>query len=341
MNKVALDKLVGNEDVKKQIKVAAAAAHLNNRAMPHMLLTGNAGCGKTSVARATADMLGVPFMAVSPDTFKTPETAANLFHDLPANGYNKEGQVIDRILPAILFIDEAHNLTPKAQEILGLAMENLTHTFTQGRGRRKESVTIWLPQFTVFGATTDPGKLLKMLRDRFKIQFIFSTYSLSEAKKIVSVHAEKLKISITDEAIEDIAKRCRGTPRIALSYLERVKDNADVIQQETIDKTITQATFSMLRVDETGLTQIDIGILKMLYDASGPVGLDNMAICLSESSKNLSQVNEPYLIVRGLMSRSPKGRVITEAGTKYLEENGYVEPAQNNTMGRVLRRRTV
>jgi len=336
---ITLKEIIGNEDIKKQLAVAFRASELKNTALPHLLFTGAAGCGKTTMAHAVANMRACTFIDVSPGMLKTPETAARLFSKLSAEGYSESGEIVGTLRPTVLFIDEAHNLPKKSQELLGLAMENGTHTFTSGRGNRKENLTMWLPKFTAICATTDEGKLLKMFRDRFKISYVFRAYPHAAASDIVRLHAQKLGVNITEPAIDSIALRGRGIPRILVRYLENAADCAHVLGEETITKEITDEMFEMAGINSDGFTKEDIRILKLLYKNAdlGPMGIDNIAITLGVSASTILEVNEPYLIQRGLISRTGKGRALTELGHSYLSKLGIAATAKNE-IPRILSR---
>lgn len=330
---IRLEDIIGNEKMKTQIKVASKAAELRNKALPHMLFTGAAGCGKTTTAKAIAHIRDCKFIEATPEMLKTPENAAKLLEKLPFDGYDELGNVIGRIRPAILFVDEAHNLPRKAQEILGLVMENSTHTYTTKIRKQKQVVTRWVPQFTAVCATTDEGKLVKMFRDRFKITHNFRPYNLDNTIKVVYLHAGRMGFGIEEEAAVDIAKRSRGTPRIVVRNLERAIDCAQVEGKEVIDIDTTRQMFEMASIDPTGLTKEDLDILVLLHNnQSSAIGLDNISITLGVAAKTVVSVNEPFLMQRGLMMRGGKGRAITEAGIKYLEDNGHVEKSEEGAL---------
>lgn len=284
------------------------------------------------MARAVANLNGAQFFEATPETFKTPETAMQLFNNLSIEGHEMTGEVVGKIKPAVIFIDEAHNLPIKAQEILGMAMENFTHTYLMGHGKQKQNITVWLPQFTVVCATTNSGKLSKMFRDRFKLNYVFKAYSNEEACQVIQLHAKRLNLKITGEAVEDIAKRSRGTPRIMVRYLERAADSAEVAGEPCITEIVSGYMFKMMGVDDTGLLAQEIELLKCLYTNQGePVGLDNLAIILGESGKTIADVYEPFLISRHFVLRTSRGRILTERGLEYLVSKGHVSPAEKMT----------
>jgi len=333
-----MDKLIGNERIKAQISIALGAARLHNRPLPHMLFSGLPGCGKTSMAKALAQESGTPFIQADPETLKSSEGLHSILAKLPADGYDHEGQIVSSIKPAIVFIDEAHQLSLRAEEMLGIVMEEWLHTFTVGSGRRKQSLTTWVPKFTLICATTKAGSLSKPFRDRFKLTYVFGEYNLAESIKIVKIHAERLGIVISEDATVRIAQRGRGTPRLLVSYLERVKDATAVLGKEVADIPIVEAQFKLMGVDSEGLTNTDITILKCLYESDVPVGLETLALRTNQDERTVKEVNEPYLLRCGFMGRSKQGRVITERGEQHLAKFGYVNKPAEISIGRVVAR---
>lgn len=305
---------IGNTEIKRQIVVAAASAKNRNMALPHMLFSGAAGCGKTTLAKVVAEWYRTKFISVLPQTLKTMGDILNLFKKLNHDNYDKRGNRTGIIKPAIIFIDEIHNLSLQSQEWLGIATEN----FEIESGNNGKF--IWLPYFSVIGATTDDGKLSKPFRDRFKLRFIFEPYSSMEAAKIVLSHAKRLNIDIDIQAAQAIAQRGRGVPRILVGYLERARDLTCVCKKKIITVDIVKATFKSLGVDDIGLTKTEIKILEILYDAKSPIGAENLAVITNESQKTLVASIEPFLIQKGFITRSGKGRQITVLGREYWEK---------------------
>lgn len=311
---------IGNTEIKRQIAIAAASAKNRNMALPHMLFSGAAGCGKTTLAKVIAGWCGTEFVSVLPQSLKNMEDILDLFKKLNHDNYDKRGDRIGIVKPAIIFIDEVHNLALQPQEWLGVAMEGFE--IESGDSGK----LVWFPYFTLVGATTDDGKLSKPFRDRFKLRFVFKPYSSIEAAKIVLSHAKRLDIRIDIPAAQEIAKRGRGIPRILVGYLERTRDMACVCKKEAITMDVVGETFKGLGVDDIGLTETEIKILKTLYNAKEPIGAENLAIITNESQKTLIASIEPFLIMKGFIVRSGKGRRITELGRKYWEKTrGYSE----------------
>jgi len=220
------------------------------------------------------------------------------------------------------FLDEIHKMTLGGQESLGIAMEEwyvaVKNEWT------KEINEFWIPRFTVVGATTLEGKLSKPLRDRFKFTFPFTTYNLSDSTKIVKIHSKIKEVSITEGAANLIAIRGRGVPRILVGYLERCADMATVTGKDTISEDEVKPVFELMGVDDTGLNLDDIKLLKTLYKNGSPVGLDTLSVILNQSNKDIQNSREPYLIQRGLIMRSSRGRVITQEGVEYLRERKHI-----------------
>lgn len=311
---------IGNTEIKRQIAIATSSCRNRNVALPHMLFSGAAGCGKTTLAKNTSGWLGTEFISVLPQALKSMKDVLGLFKRLSHENYDPKGNRVGIIKPSVVFIDEIHNLKPlEVQEWLGIAMENF-ELESENSGKY-----IWLPYFTLVGATTDDGKLSKPFRDRFKLRFVFETYSSIEAAKIVLSHAERLGINIDTPAAQAIAKRGRGIPRILVGYLERARDIACVCKMDTITTDIVAETFKVLGVDDLGLTETELKILKTLYDVKEPVGLDNLSIVVNEAPKTILSSIEPFLIQRGFVIRTGRGRTITEAGVKHLEKSGHFE----------------
>jgi Holliday junction DNA helicase RuvB len=234
------------------------------------------------------------------------------------DGYSQKGDRVDEIKPTIIFIDEIHNMSLQGQEILGIAMENFT--MDSGFPNRR----YWVPYFTVIGATTDDGILSKPFRDRFKLKFLFQPYKFKEIVEIIKVHSVEIGISITDSAAFEIANRSRGIPRIAVGFLDACRDYAYAVGSKLINTDITNRMFGDRGIDKYGLNPVEIRILKTLYKNETPVGLDNLSIIVNEAKKTIASSIEPFLLQKGLMLRSGKGRIITDIGRQYLESNGHI-----------------
>jgi Holliday junction DNA helicase RuvB len=317
------DELIGNEDVKLQLRIASKAALLNNTSIPHIVFAGAPGCGKTSMSKALAEMIGHDFLKVPAEGLKSTKDVMEVMDQLCFDGYDKYGNVTGRTRPSIIFFDEVHNMPLKGQEVLGIAMEEW-YVATKNNYTGVVS-NVWMPRFTIIGATTLLGKLSKPFRDRFKMTFYFETYSEEEIFLVVKKHAELSGIHISDGAIKSIASRSRGTPRIAVSLLERARDAATVAESEEVSADLAEAVFRIMGIDRSGLMKNDIKILKALFDNGAPIGIDTLSILVNEQTSSVESNIEPFLIQRGLILRTGKGRLITQRGIEYLQENGIVE----------------
>lgn len=311
--------IIGHENTKAQLEVAMIAAKQRNMALPHMLFSGAAGCGKTSLARYVAQKSTVSFLSVVPNDIKDYESTLRLLERLDHTNYDDRGNRIGRIKPTILFLDEVHNLPLKGQELLGLVMERFM--IESGKPNRY----LWTPFFTLIGATTLAGKLSKPFRDRFKINFTFQPYNIDDMCAIVAYHAKNLNVRTTPAGEIEIAKRSRGTPRIAVGFLERIRDRMIAIGVTHAPHGLITAAFKEMGIDEEGFTVLEIRLLKKLFEAGCPVSLDNLSIILQEDSKSIRDFAEPYLIRKGMILVQSKGRIITEKGSKYLNTSGNAE----------------
>lgn len=302
----SLRDFIGQSTVKENLRIFIDSAKKRKRAMDHILFFGPPGLGKTTLSLIVSKELGVGFKATSgPILVKSGDLAAILTN-------LKENDV--------LFIDEIHRMNHVVEEVLYPAMEDFQLDLMIGEGPAARSIRIDLPHFTLIGATTRSGMLSSPLRDRFGIPLRLEFYTTEELKIIIIKNAELLDISIEDEGAEEIARRSRGTPRIAGRLLKRVRDFAVVSGSEVIDKKIADVALKRLDVDESGLDSMDKKYLRCILDFynGGPVGADTIAAVLSEKRETLEEVIEPYILQRGLVQRTARGRVLTIEGYKYL-----------------------
>lgn len=336
---ITLRNFIGNEDLIQVLRISIAAAQDRNKALPHILLKGPAGTGKTTLAEAIAREFGTEPMALTPTTAKKTEDLRKIFHKMPGEGYDLQGNIIGKIQPQIIFIDEIHQLPLLAQENLGIAMQDWKLPV---RVNGKD-VFEWVPRFTLIGATTLSGKLSKPFLDRFKIQADFETYSLDEAVKIAEIHAANQQLELSPGVAEAIARRSRGVARLIVRFLDRVADAAVIAAQgrEELKKKISLELAEImlghfLKVDDRGLTKSDIKILVQLSKQAEPVGIESLAIFANEDRATIQNSVEPYLLQEGLIERTKRGRIITEEGRRYLAASGHSEMENHPAVGRVM-----
>ena len=304
-----LAEFVGQEKARANLSVFIEAAKARGEALDHVLFVGPPGLGKTTLAQIVARELGVNFRATSgPVIAKAGDLAALLTNLEPRD---------------VLFIDEIHRLNPHVEEILYPAMEDFQLDLIIGEGPAARSVKIDLAPFTLVGATTRAGLLTNPLRDRFGIPVRLNFYTEAELEQIVARGARVLGLPMTPEGANEIAKRSRGTPRIAGRLLRRVRDFAHVDGDKAVDRAIADRALLALEVDAGGLDAMDRRYLKMIAEnyAGGPVGIETIAAALSEPRDAIEDIIEPYLIQKGYIQRTPRGRLLTGAAFKHLGMN--------------------
>ena len=308
---------VGQEHIKSNLNVFIQAASNRSEALDHTLFYGPPGLGKTSLAHIVAKEMGVNFKATSGPTLSKAADLAAILTNLQEND--------------VLFIDEIHRLNTNIEEVLYPAMEDFYLDIIIGEGPAARSVRIDLPKFTLIGATTRLGLLSNPLRDRFGIPLRLNFYKTEELVKVLKRAAKLLNTKISQKGAEEIAQRSRGTPRIALRLLKRVRDFASVGGQNEIDEKIADNALNRLEVDKAGLDSNDYRYLKFISDNynGGPVGVETIAAALSEQRDAIEEAIEPYLIQIGLLQRTPRGRMITENAFLHL---GL--PAQNKHLNK-------
>ncbi len=309
--------LIGHNTTKKQLDIAAKAAAKRNTAAPHTLFAGVSGCGKTSMARYLASRSKSHFLQVPATDLKDYKSVLDVFESFDTTGYSYMGDRIGKVEPTILFVDEIHRLPVAGQEPLGMCMEE--YQLASG----KDGFSFWVPYFTLVGATTDDGGLSKPFRERFKMRFVFDTYAKDEIIQIIGLHAERISVEITPKAAKMIAERGRGIPRLVVGYLERARDLCLSYDGAAITSKMMEETFNEMGIDEAGFTKVELRILKVLHDSKIPIGLENLSVITGESAKTLAASAEPFLIRKGFILRSGKGRIITKEGKDYLAEKGY------------------
>jgi Holliday junction DNA helicase RuvB len=309
-----LSEFIGQQQARANLSVFIEAARARNEALDHVLLVGPPGLGKTTLAQIVARELGVNFRATSGPVIAKAGDLAALLTNLE-----------DR---DVLFIDEIHRLNPAVEEILYPAMEDFQLDLIIGEGPAARSVKIDLSKFTLVGATTRAGLLTNPLRDRFGIPVRLNFYSEAELEEIVNRGARVLGIGMTADGANEIARRSRGTPRIAGRLLRRLRDFAHVAKAERIDRALADNALRELEVDALGLDSMDRRYLLTIAEnyGGGPVGVETLAAALSEPRDAIEEIIEPFLIQRGLLQRTPRGRLITSHAFRHL---GLAEPARD------------
>jgi Holliday junction DNA helicase RuvB len=307
-----LAEYVGQEKVRGQLEIFIQAAKGRGEALDHVLLFGPPGLGKTTLAHIIAKELGVNLRQTSGPVLERPGDLAALLTNLEPKD--------------VLFIDEIHRLAPIVEEILYPALEDFQLDIMIGEGPAARSIKLDLPPFTLAGATTRAGMLTNPLRDRFGIVARLEFYSQPELAKIVQRSARLLKVSLADDGAAEIARRARGTPRVANRLLRRVRDYAQVKADGVVTKAVADAALKMLDVDVLGLDVMDRKLLLAVIEkfGGGPVGLDNLAHAVGEEADTIEDVLEPYLIQQGYLQRTPRGRIATLTAYRHF---GIVAPS--------------
>jgi len=299
-----LDEYIGQEQIKKNLKVFIKAAKKRNESLDHMLFFGPPGLGKTTLANIIANEMNANIKTISAPMLEKSGDLAAILTNL------EEGD--------ILFIDEIHRLKASIEEILYSAMEDFRLDIVIGSGPAAQTIKIDIAKFTLIGATTRAGMLSNPLRDRFGMSFRLNFYNENELALIIKLAAKKLNFDIKDDAAIEIAKRSRGTPRIALRLLKRIRDFAEVENKKIIDKKIAKYGLDELGINEYGFDELDIKFLKLLIEAKKPLGLSTIAAALSEDEDTIEEVIEPFLIANGFIEKTPKGRIATRRAYEIL-----------------------
>lgn len=303
----------GQERVKEKLKVFVEAAQKREEPLDHVLLCGPPGLGKTTLAHILANSLGVDFRATTGPVLHRKGDLAALLTSLKPN--------------SVFFIDEIHRLNKDVEEYLYSAMEDFHLDLITGEGLGARSMRFQLAPFTLVGATTRAGLLKAPFRDRFGIQERLSFYNRESLTLILARSARLLNIELRAEGALEIAKRSRGTPRIANRLLKRVRDYADIRNNGIVTDELARYALDQLEVDQLGLDHMDRRILSLIFDkfGGGPVGIDTLASALCEEVDTLEEVYEPYLIQEGLIQKTPRGRIVTEISKGHLKNYGPVQ----------------
>jgi Holliday junction DNA helicase RuvB len=304
----SLDDFVGQERVKEQLSIALEAAKRRGEALDHVLLAGPPGLGKTSLAYIVRNELGVGIRTVAGPAIERKGDMAAILTGLEEHD--------------VLFVDEIHRLNRAVEEILYPALEDFRLDIIVGQGPAARTLTLDLPPFTLIGATTRTGLLTTPLRDRFGMTFRLGYYEQDELATIVRRSAVILGVDTEAGAADEIARRSRGTPRVANRILRRVRDVAEVRHQGAVTVEIAREALELHEVDEQGLERVDRELLRAIAErfGGGPVGLSTLAVALGEETDTIEDVYEPYLLQLGFIQRTPRGRVITDLGRTHLGE---------------------
>ena len=302
----SLEEFVGQKRVKEQLAIALEAAKGRGDALDHVLLAGPPGLGKTSLAYIVREELGVGLRTVAGPALERKGDIAAILTSLEERD--------------VLFVDEIHRLSRAVEEILYPALEDFRLDIIVGQGPAARTLTLDLPAFTLVGATTRTGLLTTPLRDRFGMTYRLEHYAPEELARIVARSARILDVEVAAEAAEEIARRARGTPRVANRILRRVRDVAEVRHDGAVTLDVAREALELLEVDGHGLERVDRELLSAVVKKfdGGPVGLSTLAVALGEEPETIEDVYEPYLLQLGLIQRTPRGRVVTRLGREHV-----------------------
>jgi holliday junction DNA helicase RuvB len=301
-----LDEFIGQERTKEQLDIALQAAKARGEALDHVLLVGPPGLGKTTLATIIREELDVGIRTVAGPALERKGDMAAILTSLDSKD--------------VLFVDEIHRVNRAIEEILYPALEDFRLDIVVGQGAGARTLTLDLPHFTLVGATTRTGLLTTPLRDRFGMTFRLGYYEQDELATIVRRSAGILGVEIADVAADEVARRARGTPRVANRILRRIRDVAEVRHTGAVTIDVAREALELLEVDEAGLERVDRELLSAIAHkfGGGPVGLSTLAVSLGEESDTIEDVYEPYLLQLGFLQRTPRGRVITELGREHI-----------------------
>ena len=313
----SLDEYIGQDRVRDNLEVSIAAARGRSESLDHVLLYGPPGLGKTTLAYVIGNEMGVPVRATAGPVIEKPGDLAAMLTNLQEH--------------EVLFIDEIHRLAPAIEEILYPAMEDYELDIVIGQGPSARSVKVPLQRFTLIGATTRAGLLTSPLRGRFGIVHRLDFYEVADIEEIVRRSASILAVSIDADAAAEVARRSRGTPRIANRLLRRVRDYAQVRADGRITAEVARAAMKLLEVDDQGFDEVDRKLLRTIIDkfSGGPVGVNSLAAAVSEEKDAIEDIYEPFLIQAGFLDRTPRGRVATARAYEYF---GLTAPGRDSRL---------
>jgi Holliday junction DNA helicase RuvB len=312
----SLGDFVGQDRIKQQLEVLLDGARNRDEPVDHVLFSGPPGLGKTTLAQILAAEMGAGFQPTSGPALERPSDLAAILTNLG------EGDV--------LFVDEIHRMPRAVEEVLYPALEDYSLDVVLGKGPTARSIRLDLPRFTMIGATTRPGRITLPLRERFGLSPRLDYYGVDDLRSIVLRSAGILGVRTDDEGADEIARRSRGTPRIANRLLRRVRDVAEVRHEGAIDAAIARAGLEMYEIDEQGLDRLDLAVLRIVIErfAGGPVGLTTLAAAAGEEPDTIEDVVEPYLLQLGFLQRTPRGRTATPRAYEHLGMTAPGQPAQ-------------
>lgn len=302
----SLSEYIGQDQVVNQLKIFIEAAKQRQESLDHVLLYGPPGLGKTTLSHIIAEEMRVDIKVTSGPAIERAGDLASILTNLKEND--------------VLFIDEIHRIHRTVEEVLYPALEDYCLDIIIGKGPSARSIRLDIPRFTLIGATTRTGMLTSPLRDRFGVILNLELYQVKELLQIITRSAGILQVPITEEGAVEIARRSRGTPRIANRLLRRIRDYAQVIGDGHIDLKITKEALAIFGVDEEGLDKVDQRLMRTIIEkfSGGPVGLDTIAAAIGEDKDSIEEVCEPFLIQKGFIHRTPRGRVATEAAFRHF-----------------------
>jgi len=301
-----IDDFIGQEEIKEKLRIYIAAAQGREEPLDHVLLHGPPGLGKTTLAQIIAAEMGVNIRTSSGPAIEKAGDLASILTNLKPHD--------------VFFIDEIHRLRRNVEEILYPAMEDYKIDIILGEGPNAQSLRIDLPPFTLIGATTRAGLISAPMRDRFEVALRLEFYRIEELREIIIRAGKLLGIEVTEDGARELARRSRGTPRIAVRLLRRTRDVAQVRGKKSIDEEIAKRSLELLRIDDVGLDSLDRSLLQAIVVkfGGGPVGLDTLAASLSEEKDTITDMVEPYLLQEGFIQRTPQGRIATERAYEHL-----------------------